>query len=438
MPRIQLPYLTRKRKDTKKWIITLNRNSGLPAYICNEWFRVSFANFPQELAHLRNPVSKGAADSAALVLITFLKNQLAAGEASHSRTDEISVGKWLVKFTSLDDNPRGARVMGEGSLYSIETIELYRSKYARYIKGDPFCNLKIAEIEQTDVLAFMNRMGLKEKEEHHGGGTIAGTRTYEILIRFVRMAFKEYGETHEQWLNPFDRIKPPKSKDPRPRDILEEWEIKKLFEPGVLPDPLDRALCAVMFWAGMRRGEIYGLKPEDLNWKTPMIIIRNAWQRYDSPTDRSLGDPKWHKIREIPFPLQLQDAIKKLWTAYGQHDFVFCDAKGKLPGSNYCRRRLPRWIAAAGIDLGNRNVVPHGSRHSLASALEENGVPLRQIQEMLGHSDLKTTKGYLHDTANHINKMGQKIEKIADGNEHGEKSEKTAAPEKTSSFQKAG
>jgi integrase len=303
--------------------------------------------------------------------------------------------------------------MGEGSPYSIETIELYRGKYKRYIMGDAFCRLKMKEVEQTDVLTFMNRMGLKEKEKHHGGGKIAGTRTYEILIRFVRMAFKEYGETHEQWRNPFDRIKPPKSKNPQARDILEEWEIKKLFEPGIITDPLDRALCAAMFWAGMRRGEIYGLKPEDLNWKIPMIIIRNAWQRYDSPQDRSLGDPKWHKIREIAFPVQLQDAIRELWAAYGQHDFVFCNAKGRLPGANYCRRWLPRWIAAAGIDLGNRDIVPHGSRHSLASALENDGVPLRQIQEMLGHSDLKTTKGYLHDTADHINKMGQKIEEIA-------------------------
>jgi integrase len=58
-----------------------------------------------------------------------------------------------------------------------------------------------------------------------------------------------------------------------------------------------------MFWGGMRRGEIYGLKPEDLNWDTSKITIRNAWQRYDSPENRSLGDPKWHKPRRISFPL---------------------------------------------------------------------------------------------------------------------------------------
>jgi hypothetical protein len=48
-----------------------------------------------------------------------------------------------------------------------------------------------------------------KKKKKEGGGPIAGTRTYEIALRFVRMAFKEYGETHEAWRNPFDRIKLP-------------------------------------------------------------------------------------------------------------------------------------------------------------------------------------------------------------------------------------
>jgi integrase len=402
-----------RRKDSNTFILSINPVSGLPASVCNDWQRKSFCHLPDTLVLYRAPKNITAARNGALALIEYLKNQIQTSGAAIS-TDTVKIGQWLERFISLADNPRAARLMGGGSPYSIETIELYRGNYERYIKGDPFCAFKMREVEQTHCLAFMARLGLREKDTNRGGGVIAGTRTYEITLRFIRMAFKEYGETHETWRNPFDRIKPPKSKAPRGREILEVWEIKKLFEPGVIPDPLDRALAAAMFWAGMRRGEIYGLKPEDLNWKIPRIIIRNAWQCYDSPAERSLGDPKWHKVREIPFPLQLQEAIKELWAAYGEHEFVFCDKNGKLPGANYLRRRLPRWIKVAGIDLGGRTIVPHGSRHSLASALEDDGVSLRQIQDMLGHSDLKTTKRYLHDTAGHINRMGRKIEKFGE------------------------
>jgi integrase len=162
-----------------------------------------------------------------------------------------------------------------------------------------------------------------------------------------------------------------------------------------------------------RRGEIYGLKPEDLNWDTSKITIRNAWQRYDSPENRSLGDPKWHKPRRIAFPLLLQAAIKKLWAANGKHEFVFCKKDGKLPGANYIRRHLPRWLQAAGISLNGRKIVPHSARHSLASVLEAKGVPLRYIGDMLGHSSLKTTRGYLHTVSGAINDMGAKIDVMA-------------------------
>jgi integrase len=377
------------------------------------------------LALYRNPETKTAAENAAVALIQCLKNRLAAGAGAVS-TETVKIGPWLERFISLDDNPRAARIMGEGSPYSIGTIELYRINYVRYIKGDPFCGLKMAEVEQTHALVFMGRLGLKKKADRHGGGNIAGTRTYEIILKFVRMAFREYASTHENWRDPFDRIKPPKARAPKERDILEEDEIKRLLMPGVIRDPLDKALAAAMFLVGMRRGEILGLKPEDLDWKTPRIIIRHAWQRYGDPEARSLGDPKWHKIRETPFPRQVQEAVRGLWAANGKHEFVFCDAKGRLPGENYMRRRLPRWMEAAGIDLGGRRIVPHGGRHSLASALEDDGVPLRQIQDMLGHSDLKTTKRYLHDTADHINKMGRRIEDIGEEEPEGKGSGRTA------------
>jgi integrase len=413
MSRLPRAFNVQPRRDSGTFVLTLNPPSGLPLSVCAEWRRRSFVHLPDELALYRNPETKTAAENAAIALIQHLKERLTAG-APTVGTETVKVGPWLERFISLDDNPRAARIMGAGSPYSVGTIDLYREKYARYIKGDSFCGLKMAEVEQTHVLAFMARLGMKKKAGRHGCGIIAGTRTYEIILKFVRMAFREYGKTHENWRNPFDRIDPPKVRQARGRDILEEWEIKRLFMPGVITDPLDRALAAAMFLVGMRRGEILGLKPEDLDWKTPRIIVRRAWQRYGDPKARSLGDPKWHKIREVPFPRQLQEAIRELWAAYGEHEFVFCDAGGRLPGENYMRRWLPRWIEAAGIELGGRRIVPHGGRHSLASALEEDGVPLRQIQDMLGHSDLKTTRKYLHDTADHINRMGRQIEGLGE------------------------
>jgi integrase/recombinase XerD len=63
----------------------------------------------------------------------------------------------------------------------------------------------------------------------------------------------------------------------------------------------------------------------------------------------------------------------------------------------------------AGIETAGRRIVPHSARHSLASTLEAAGVPLRYIQDMLGHASMKTTLGYLHTPEGKINEITKKI-----------------------------
>jgi integrase len=390
--------------------------SGLPPEICREWKRKGFSRLPLELAIFREPKTKAAAAAGALALIEYLKNQLKvsqvslmAGKSSKGPT----VGAWLERLTSPDDNPHAARLIAEGSPYSPGTLDMYQDNYRRYLAGDPFMSLDMNETTQEQALAFIARLGARKKKS---GENLAGTRTFGIVIRFVRMAFTEYEQKNEDWRNPFGRIKAPKQRDVIVRDAIEEDEIVKLFVPGVIINPLDKAVCTAMFWAGLRRGEIWGLKVEDLNWQAQMIRIRHAWKRFNAK-NRELGDPKWHKIREIIFPLDLQQAIKDLWAVNGQHSFVFSRKDGSIPSASYIKNHLPKWLEQAGIELNGRKIVPHSARHSLASALEARGVPLRYIGDMLGHTSLKTTRGYLHTVSGAINDMGAKINEMAKGQE---------------------
>jgi integrase len=138
------------------------------------------------------------------------------------------------------------------------------------MKSDPFMELLMSEVESSDALAFINRMGLQKLQ----GGRyrnrkeqpqMMGTETFDKLVKFLRMAFREYGRERPFWRNPLQNISPPKNIRHQDRDALLEEEVLKLFHPGVLQETMEIAVCAAMFLAGLRRSEIFALRPEDLD-----------------------------------------------------------------------------------------------------------------------------------------------------------------------------
>jgi len=260
------------------------------------------------------------------------------------------------------------------------------------------------EVTEEDAIEFVTRLSVKKLDN---GNLMSGSRTFAGVIIFVRMAFKTYQRKNRKWFNPFQNIDPPVYKSIT-RDALPEEEMLKLFYPGVLKRAMELAVCAAIFLSGLRRSEVAALKPEDLDWHTPKITVRRAWQNFDS-INRVLGPPKGKKARIVPFDPVLQEAIKKLWEENGKHEFVFCWKNGEIIGPSWTYFNFKKWLMRAGIELNGREIVPHSSRHSLASLLEEKGVSLRYIQELLGHSDLKTTKIYLHSTEKTIRNIGEKI-----------------------------
>jgi len=405
MPRPKEPFVVQKRSGYKSFILTLNETSGVPPRICKEWQRKSFQNFPPELITHSTPPTKSAAKESARVLINFLKEKQHEGSARvRAGAEDITVGAWIEKFTAVESSPRTGFNASKNRPYSPDTVDTYHSYYENHIKGDPLCSLKMAEVEEEDAMEFFTRLSIKKLDN---GNPMSGSRTFAGVIVFVRMAFKTYQRKNSKWLNPFQNIDPPVYKSIT-RDALPEDEMLRLFYPGVLKRTMELAVCAAIFLSGLRRSEVAALKPEDLDWHTPKITVRRAWQNFNT-RNRVLGPPKGKKARIVPFDPILQEAIKKLWEENGKHEFVFCWKNGKTIGPSWIICNFKKWLARASIELNGREIVPHSSRHTLASLLEEKGVSLRYIQELLGHSDLKTTKVYLHSTEKTIRNIGEKI-----------------------------
>jgi integrase len=274
MPRPQKPFNTPKRRDSKTFQITINPASGLPRQICREWQRKSFQDFPDALAIYRNPKTKAAAEKGAFALIEYLKKNAEDGAIIRQvSAEKITVGEWVQKFTDMESSPRTSRNAARNRPYSPDTLDTYRTYFNCHIKGDPIANIKMADIEEDDLTAYINRLSIKEKKD---GKILGGTRTFAGILILMRMAFTFYQKKHKRWFNPFLDLDAPKLNSGQ-RDALTEDEIVKFFEPGVLKDTMELAVCACMFLCGLRRAEIAALKPDALDWHTPKILAKRAW-----------------------------------------------------------------------------------------------------------------------------------------------------------------
>jgi integrase/recombinase XerC len=159
----------------------------------------------------------------------------------------------------------------------------------------------------------------------------------------------------------------------------------------------DRALFELVYSSGLRCQEVLDLRLRDVNVESREVRVKG----------------KGRKVRVIPVGEVALDALdrylresrSRLLKDPAQDDHVFLSRNGRPLSSSDVQRRLARYLARAGAPRGTS---PHTLRHSFATHLLEGGADLRVIQEMLGHSSLRTTQVYTHVSAAHLRQAYRK------------------------------
>jgi integrase len=171
------------------------------------------------------------------------------------------------------------------------------------------------------------------------------------------------------------------------------------------------AFYAVALLLGLRRGEVLGLRWPDVNFDQRTLRVRQTIQRIAIRLTSGTGglvpaEPKTDKSRRA---LSLPDGVIRALrvqrarqtaerlgagTAWPDSDLVFTSLSGKPLDPKAVHRDFKRLLAKAGLPVTTRL---HDLRHSAASLLLAQGVPLRTIMELLGHSSLAMTANvYAH------------------------------------------
>ena len=166
------------------------------------------------------------------------------------------------------------------------------------------------------------------------------------------------------------------------RDFFAFEEAVRLLEGA---DPEWRAMILIGLRTGLRLGELLALTWDAVDLVAGRLRVRQAAAR------GIVGTPKNDRHREVPLSDEARAALRGLSSRL-QGKLVFPGPGGAMLTRGECRHPLWRACRKAGL----RRVGWHILRHTFASHLVMRGVPLRTIQELMGHSTIEMTMRYAH------------------------------------------
>lgn len=270
------------------------------------------------------------------------------------------------------------------------TLKGYRSMLRAHIYP-AFGDRCIAEITTGDIQNFLNdRQNLAEK-------------TLNTMLVFLREIFSDAKEDGAITVNPTNsrRITIPSQKK-HVREALELWQIKNIIQSISCLQDDDRRFMSLLLFTGMRRGEVLGLRWEDIDIENGLIHVgRNVTFTNNQP---HIGTPKTKKgTRDIPIDAQLINALAPF-----QDDGYIIGGEKPITLTQY--RNLWARIEKK-IDL--YGATAHVFRHSYLTLAAGTGLDIKTLQTIAGHADIQTTMNrYVHSQPDKILEAGKKIEAL--------------------------
>ncbi|MFP4401958.1 MAG: site-specific tyrosine recombinase/integron integrase [Candidatus Nanoarchaeia archaeon] len=258
--------------------------------------------------------------------------------------------------------------------FSTHTQKMYSLYFKQFLQ---FCvdeGVELSTISQEDMKLYLAH----KLEQGINPRTIG-------LIKAALLFY--YNELKKQNFE----IKTPKFQRKTPQ-VLTKDELKELFSN--ITNKKHKLILQLYYAAGLRLSEVINLKMKDIGFNDKTIWVR---------------DGKGGKDRMSILPQFLIDELKHYCATLhrDKNDFVFVNSKGNPFSPRMIQKILER--AKENVSF-NKDIHIHTLRHSFATHLLEDGVDIRIIQELLGHSDLSTTQIYTKIANEQLKKIKSPLE----------------------------
>lgn len=257
--------------------------------------------------------------------------------------------------------PKGYLELLEQKRYSPSTVKTYRayfSDFMEYHKGRNINRLKVADINSY-ILYLVNEKKISVSQQN-------------MRINAIKFYYEKVRKGKRQYYGGIARAKEYKALP----EVLSREEMKSIF--AQLSNRKHRCMISLIYSAGLRRSELLNLTPQDIISERMLIRIAG----------------KGKKCRYSLLSEKLLHELRAYYREYRPQKWLF---EGEQAGEQYSPSALVKILKEAARKAGIKHRVHlHMLRHTFATHLLEQGTDLRTIQELMGHTDIKTTAIYLH------------------------------------------
>lgn len=176
--------------------------------------------------------------------------------------------------------------------------------------------------------------------------------------------------------------------------ILSRQEVLRVLETA--EPPVWRTIFATIYGAGLRLSECLDLRAADIDSARMVLEVRAG---------------KGAKDRYVPLPESLLHLLRTYYRMTRPEPFLFPGVKpGRRLSPSTVQRRFKATVRRADIE---KRATPHSLRHAFATHMLEDGVHVRALQRVLGHSSLSTTTIYLHCTEEYMDGVTSPLDRLS-------------------------
>jgi integrase len=272
-----------------------------------------------------------------------------------------------------------------GRPFKPSVLRGYRADLERYVLPD-LGAVRLSDVRRGDLQALIDRLV---------GRGLSGSKVANVM-NAARAVYRWAIERDLVATNPTHDLRVPNGSKPRDRAATAAEAADLL---AALPDDL-RPIYATAFYAGLRRGELRGLRWDDVDLAGGVLRVVRSWDDKAGPVE-----PKSAKgARTVPIVAVLRDLLAEHKASQDGREggYVFGSIHGEpFTPSNVRRRATAAW-RAANLERVSAKRTPlepiglHECRHTYVSLMHDAGLNLERIGDYVGHSSAYMTDRYRH------------------------------------------